>query len=206
MADLSADAHASSARRILAVARRIFSGRSENRAGPSGSAAGHVKGPQRTTPASHFALQQIRVPNKLRRVGGGRPAVNFARRRHLLQFSRAQQRDPVRHHHRLFLIVGHEDERNADLALQRFQFHLHLSPQIRVQRGKRLIQQQQSRTVHQRPRQRDPLLLSSADFRGLRLRVRRHLYFFQRFRYARCNLRFGSSSPRAVRKLRSVPQ
>src|SRR5580658_9452148 len=124
------------------------------------------------------------MPNKLRRISGGRPAIYFPRRRHLLQFSRAQQRDAVRHHHRFFLIVGDEDERNADFALQRFQLHLHLPPQVRVERGKRLIEQQQSRAVYQRPSQCNPLLLSSADFRGLRLGVRRHLYFFQSFRHA----------------------
>ena len=116
----------------------------------------------RLTP-SHFALQQIRVPDELRDIRRRRTAVNLARSRYLLQFSRAQQRDAVRHHHRLFLIMGHEDEGNPHFALQRFQFHLHLPPQVRVQRRKRLIQQQQSWAVHQRPCQRNSLLLAAAD-------------------------------------------
>ena len=107
------------------------------------------------------------MPDKLRRIGGGRPAIYFPRRRHLLQFSRAQQRDAVRHHHGLFLIVGDEDERDADLALQRFQLDLHLPAQVRIERGKWFIEQQQSRAVHQRPSQRNALLLPAADFRGL---------------------------------------
>ena len=63
--------------------------------------------------------------------------------------------------------MGDEHESDSYFALQGLQFHLHLPAQVRVQRGERLIQQQQSRAVHQRPRQRYALLLASADFRGL---------------------------------------
>ena len=75
------------------------------------------------------------MPNKLRNIGSGWSTVNFARRSNLLQFSRAQQSDPIGHDHRLFLIMRDKHKSDPDLALQRFQFQLHLPPQICVQRG-----------------------------------------------------------------------
>ena len=44
--------------------------------------------------------------------------VNFAWAGYLLELPGAQQRDAIGHHHRLFLIVGHEYERDAHFALQ----------------------------------------------------------------------------------------
>jgi hypothetical protein len=91
--------------------------------------------------AAYLGMQQICVSDELSRIGGGRAAVDFPRRCHLLQFSHAQQGNPVRHHHGLFLIVGHKHKGNADFPLQRLQLHLHLAAQVRVQGGQRLIQQ-----------------------------------------------------------------
>src|SRR5579872_375397 len=96
----------------------------------------------------NLAAQQVGVADELSGVSRSRVTVNLAGRRDLLQFSRAQQRDAVRHHHRLFLIVSDENEGDSNLALQGFQFYLHLPPQIRVQSRERFIQQQQAWPVH----------------------------------------------------------
>src|SRR5258708_11639651 len=91
--------------------------------------------------ASNFPPQRLCMPNKLRHISRRWTAINFPWSRHLFQFTRSQQRDSVRHHHRFFFIVRYEDKRNAHLALQRFQRDLHLPPQVGVQRRKRLIKQ-----------------------------------------------------------------
>src|SRR6202047_2725728 len=146
VADLSANPHATAGRILLRSQMEALGPQREQR-----RTVWKRGGPGERTTAYlsrlHLSLQQIRVSNKLSDISGGRSSVDFARRRHLLQFARPQQRYPVRHHHCFFLIVSDEDERNADFALQRFQFHLHLPPQIRVQRGKRFIQQKQPWTI-----------------------------------------------------------
>ena len=92
----------------------------------------------------------------------------------MLECAGAQKRDAVGHDHGFFLIVRDEDESDADFALERFQFALHLLAQIGVERGKRFIEQEQVRAIHQGAGQRDALLLAAADLRRLLLRVRGH--------------------------------
>ena len=155
----------------------MFSGRSENSAGPVRQVGAASESDCRSAPSRPrtSASQKIRVSDELGSVGGRGTVIDFARRCDLLQFSHAQQRDAVRHHHGFFLIMRNKDEGDADFSLQGLQFHLHLPPQVGVERRQRFIEQQQSRTVHQSAGQRDPLLLAAADLRWLRLRMGRHL-------------------------------
>jgi len=55
--------------------------------------------------------------------------------------------------------VRDQQHRHIQLALQRVQFLPHLAAQLRVQRGKRFVQQQDVGLQHQGPRQGDALLL-----------------------------------------------
>ncbi len=112
---------------------------------------------------ANVGLQQICVSDELRGVGGRGTVVNFARAGDLLEFSGAQQGDAIGHDHRFFLVVRDEDEGDADFALQRFEFDLHLAAQVGVERGERFVEQQQARAIHQRAGERDALLLSAAD-------------------------------------------
>jgi hypothetical protein len=50
--------------------------------------------------------------------------------------------DPVAHRQRFVLIVRDEQERDADLPLQRLQLGLHLLAQLQVERAERLVEQQ----------------------------------------------------------------
>ena len=75
--------------RTAGFTTRIFSGRSENSTGPSGSADRPVQRMASHHSALHLSSQQVGVPDELRRIGGCRPAVDFARRSHLLQFAHA---------------------------------------------------------------------------------------------------------------------
>ena len=60
--------------------------------------------------------------------------------------------------------MGHQQEGDADIALQVLQFDLHLAAQLAVERGEWLIEQQHGRPVDERPRQRHALLLAAGQF------------------------------------------
>ena len=91
--------------------------------------------------------------------------INIFGRPHLLDAPGVHHGDGIGHGERLFLIVRHEQERRPDARLQRLQFGPHLLAQLGVERGQRLVEQQHIRIHHQRPRQRDPLLLAAGKLR-----------------------------------------
>ena len=106
---------------------------------------------------------QVRLAQEVgdeRRVGS---LVELARATHLLDLPGVHDRDGVGHGHGLFLVVGHVDEREADLGLDPLELDLHLATELEVQGSQRLVQQQHRRTVDDRPRQRDPLLLPARE-------------------------------------------
>ena len=75
--------------------------------------------------------------------------------------------DPVAHRQRLVLVVGHVDEGDRDVALDRLQLHLHLLAQLQVEGAERLVEQQHPGAVDDRPRQRHPLALAAGELAGL---------------------------------------
>ena len=89
----------------------------------------------------NVGFQQVGVSDELRGVGSGGATVDLARAGDLFQFAGTQQGDAVGHDHRFVLIVRDKDEGDADLALQSFEFDLHLAAQVGVEGGERLIEQ-----------------------------------------------------------------
>ena len=77
--------------------------------------------------------------------GGGRALVDLLGRADLLDAALVEHGDAVAHAERLVLVVGDEDEGDADLALDRLQLDLHLLAQLEVERAQRLVQQQHAR-------------------------------------------------------------
>ena len=71
----------------------------------------------------------------------GRAFVNFPRFSHLHEPALIDYRNAVRQRQGLLLIVGYENSRDASLALNVLQFHLHLLAQAAVERPQRLIEQ-----------------------------------------------------------------
>ena len=61
---------------------------------------------------------------------------------HLVHRALAHHRDAVGHRQRLVLVVGDEDERDADLALNALELDLHRLAQLEVERRERLVEQQ----------------------------------------------------------------
>ena len=71
--------------------------------------------------------------------------------------------DAVGHRERLFLIVRHVDEHQAELALEVAQLDAHPQLEEAVEVAERLVEQQRFRLGDEDPRQRHPLLLASGQ-------------------------------------------
>ena len=72
--------------------------------------------------------------------------------------------------HRLLLVVRDHDEGDAQALLDVEQLELRVLAQLLVERGQRLVEQQQLRPLHQRARQRDALALAAGELVRLALR------------------------------------
>ena len=84
---------------------------------------------------------------------------------------RVHDRDPVAHRERLLLVVGHVDERDPDLGLDALELDLELAAELEVERAQRLVEEQDVGPVHERPGERDPLLLAARQLVRLALLV-----------------------------------
>src|SRR2546423_1072692 len=91
--------------------------------------------------------------------------VQLARRADLFQRSTIHQRDVIGHRERFLLIMGDEEERDPHAALQLFQLAADLFAKLRIERGERLIQQQNVGLHDQRTRESDTLTLASRKLR-----------------------------------------
>ena len=92
--------------------------------------------------------------------------VDLDRRADLLDAALVEHGDAIGHRQCLVLIVGDEDEGDADLALDLLELDLHLLAQFQVECAEGLIEEQHLRAVHERPRERDPLTLAAGERRG----------------------------------------
>ena len=110
--------------------------------------------------------QKIHHPDKLSHLAADRAAIQLLRAGKLGNLPLEHHGDAVRHDKRLFLIVGDQNEGDADLALQPSQFDLHLFAHLLVQGAEGFIQQQHLRLQDQRPGQRHPLALTTRQGMG----------------------------------------
>ena len=85
--------------------------------------------------------------------------VNLVGRRQLVDAPVEHDGDAVGDHHRLRLIVGDIDRGDPDLLLQRAHIEAHLFPELGVQVGERLVEQQHVGSDDQGARKSRPLLL-----------------------------------------------
>ncbi len=93
--------------------------------------------------------------------------------------------------HRLGLVVRHHHGGDPDAPLQGAHLDLHVVAQLGVERAHRLVEQQDRRPDHQRPGQRDALLLAARQLARLAVRQRLEAHQVQRLR------RPAASSPAA---------
>ena len=85
----------------------------------------------------------------------------------------AENRDPIAHPDRLVDVVGDEDHRLADLAMQAAQLVLQTEPRDRIERAERLVHQQERRVCREGPREPDPLTLPARQLGRVPLGVAR---------------------------------
>src|SRR6266404_595729 len=137
-----------------------------------------------------FASKQIGLSNELRRIRGGGARIDFAGRRNLFEGSVAKQSDAIGESHGLVLVVRDKEESDADFALQGLQLALHLLAQIGVERGERLIEQQELRSIDERAGESDALLLAAAEGRRARTGEAAHFNHAQSFFHASGDFRF----------------
>ncbi len=93
--------------------------------------------------------------------GGGRAGVQLGGGGALLQPAGPQDGDPVGHRQRLLLVVGDEQGGDPQLLLEAADLLAQRQPHLGVQRGQRLVEQQDARLEGERAGERDALLLAA---------------------------------------------
>ena len=77
--------------------------------------------------------------------------------------------DPVGEGHRLFLVMGDDDEGQAEVVLEVAQLELGLLAELPVERAERLVEEQHLRLLGERAGERHPLALAAGELVGLAL-------------------------------------
>ncbi len=114
-------------------------------------------------------MQPVVAAHKLGGKQGFGRAVHLLRRALLLDLAVIQQQDAVGNRHRLVLVVGHHQRRQAQLDDQLTQENARLFPQLGVEVRQRLIQQDHRRVVNQRAANGNALLLSARELMRMAL-------------------------------------
>ena len=129
---------------------------------------------------THRAFEEVGGAHEVRDETASRELIDLRRRPDLHDLAAVHDRDARRERHRFVLVVGHDDEGDADLMLQIHELELGLLAQFLVQRRQRLIEQQHLRAAHQRPRQRHALPLAAGELVRLALCQPPELHHFKR--------------------------
>ena len=114
-------------------------------------------------PIDHRRVDNIKRADKRGDKTGLWEVVNRKGCADLLDPSFAHHYNPVRERKRLFLIMGDIDRGDTQLALDRPNLIAQANPNLGVQGGKWLIEQQQLWADRQGPRQRHALLLAAGE-------------------------------------------
>ena len=113
-----------------------------------------------------LAQQQVAGPQEGGHKLGLRFLVQLLRGAYFQQAPEAHHADAVCQVEGFFLVVGHQDGGDAQLALDGFQRAAQLHPDFGVQSAQRLVQQQHFRLVSQGARQGNALLLPARELLG----------------------------------------
>src|SRR5215468_7274082 len=105
--------------------------------------------------ADDLAGDQVHEPHEIGDDLVDRSRVDLARRADLHDLAGVHHGDPVRERHRLGLVVGHVDERDAGAALKLLQLPAHALTQLGVQVREWLVEQQNAGLDHEAPGERD---------------------------------------------------
>ena len=107
------------------------------------------------------AGKEIAVADEFGDEAVRRAVIDIERGADLRQPAVAEHRDAIGHRHRFGLVVRHIDHGDAELAMDAFDFDLHLLAQVLVQRAERFVEQHDIRVEDEAARQRNALLLAA---------------------------------------------
>ena len=106
---------------------------------------------------------------------GGRPAIDLHRRADLLGDARVHHHQPVGKRHRLDLVVRHVEAGDAEARLQPLDLDAHLRPELGVEIGQRLVEEEDGRLAHDGAAHGDALALAAGKLPRLAVEERREL-------------------------------
>ncbi|GAB1362791.1 hypothetical protein MASR1M32_20270 [Rhodobacter sp.] len=162
---LGAQAQDGGRRRRPGIKGRLRGGqRAGNRAGLDG---------QPKTRAVKAGRDQVhrRRGKELRHEGIGGIGIDLKRRADLFDMAVPHDADAVAHGHRLDMVMGDEDHRLAQPAVQLHQLLPHLAAQLGIKIGQRLVHQEDVRLAHHGAAQRDPLALPARQRAGSPVKI-----------------------------------
>ncbi len=116
--------------------------------------------------AHERAGQDIGLPDEIGDEAAVWPLVDVVGRAELQHAPIFHDGDAVRHGQGFLLVVGHEHEGDAGLALDAFQLRLHAAPELEVERRERFVEQEKFRRRSESPGQGDALLLAARQLIG----------------------------------------
>ena len=131
----------------------------------------------RVSGIDHHRVEHVGLADEARHPHVGRLFVERARRADLENFALAHDDDGVGQAHRLRLVVGDVDRRDADRAVDVLELRPHLLAQLRIEVRQRLVEQQDLRRIGDGAGERDALLLAARELVGIAVadRVEPHL-------------------------------
>ena len=124
--------------------------------------------PTRGGSVADDAVDRVGDADEVRDEAVHRAFVELDRSTLLLDPAVPHDDDDVAHRQGLFLVVGHVDEGDPDLALKGLELELHLLAQLEIEGSQRLVEQEHRRVVDQGPGEGDPLLLPARHLPGPR--------------------------------------
>ena len=127
-------------------------------------------------PVDDVPLQHARRADEPRDERRGGLVVDLIGRADLLDAALVHDDDLVRELERLVLVVGDEQRRHAELAVQLVEPVPQVLAHPGVQRAERLVQQQHARTGRERAGERDALALPAGELVGVAVGERRELH------------------------------
>ena len=131
--------------------------------------------------AANRPLQAVNLPHKFQHKTGSRFAPNLIRRISLLDMTLTHHHHAIGNFRRFFLVVGNKHAGELQLFMQLTQPTTQLFTHLRIERAKRLIEQQDLRLYRQRTRQRHTLLLPTRKLRREAVRQMSQLNHLQQF-------------------------
>src|SRR5215207_2594781 len=114
----------------------------------------------------HLGLYEIHLANEVGDKTAGGMLIELGRTGDLADPAEIHHSDAIGHGERFILVVGHDNEGDADGALKPCQFELHLLAKLGVESGERLIEKQHLRPLNQSASEGNTLPLAAGELVG----------------------------------------